>query len=204
MIPEHPRQRPGGRSARVVRAVTDATLEMMADKGFSHFSVGDVAAQARVNEATVYRRWGSRDNLIVETLLTHSRRTIPVPDSGSIRTDLTELTCAIADYLNTPVGTALSRALAANGDESRWAQVRFDFWSTRLETMKTIIERAVERHEVPPTPTPAWCWKPSSHLCNSAPWSPAKPSTINSAVNSSTSSSTALPPTAPPKGAPHE
>lgn len=149
MIPEHPRQRPGGRSARVVRAVTDATLEMMADKGFSHFSVGDVAAQARVNEATVYRRWGSRDNLIVETLLTHSRRTIPVPDSGSIRTDLTELTCAIADYLNTPVGTALSRALAANGDESRWAQVRFDFWSTRLETMKTIIERAVERHEVP-------------------------------------------------------
>lgn len=132
-----------------MRAVTDATLEIMADKGFAQFSVGDVAIRAGVNKATISRRWGTRDNLIMETLLSHSRRTIPVPDAGSLRADLTELTCAVADYLTTPVGTALSQALAGSGDETRWAEARLDFWRTRLEGMRAIVDRAVERHEIP-------------------------------------------------------
>jgi len=122
---------------------------MMADKGFADFTIGDVAARAGVNEASIYRRWGTRDNLIVETLLASSQRSIPVPDTGSIRSDLTELLCAIADYLGTPVGRATSQALATSGDESRWAQVRFDFWTTRLALARAIVDRAVERGEIP-------------------------------------------------------
>lgn len=149
-----PRPRPGGRSTRVVQAVTQATLDVMADKGFADFTIGDVATRAGVNEASIYRRWGSRDNLIVETLLANSQRAILVPDTGSIRTDLAELLCAIADYLSTPVGKALSLALATSGDESRWARVRFDFWTARLELARTIVNRAVEREEVPPSTDP--------------------------------------------------
>lgn len=151
MTTGQPRPRPGGRSTRVVQAVTQATLDVMADKGFADFTIGDVAARAGVNEASIYRRWGSRENLIVETLLASSQRSIPVPDTGSIRSDLTELLCAIADYLGTPVGRATSQALATSGDESRWAQVRSDFWTTRLELARAIVDRAVERHEVPPS-----------------------------------------------------
>jgi AcrR family transcriptional regulator len=137
-----------------VQAVTQATLEVMADKGFTDFTIGDVATRADVNEASIYRRWGSRDNLIVEALLASSQRSIPVPDTGSIRTDLSELLCAIADYLGSPLGKAVSHALATSGDESRWAQVRFDFWSTRLELARVIVDRAVERGEVPPGTDP--------------------------------------------------
>jgi AcrR family transcriptional regulator len=150
MTSGQPRTRPGGRSTRVVQAVTQATLDVMADKGFLDFTIADVAAQAGVNEASIYRRWRTRDNLIVETLLASSQRSIPVPDTGSIRTDLTELLCAIADYLRTPLGKAASQALATSGDESRWAQVRFDFWTTRLELARVIVDRAVERGEAPP------------------------------------------------------
>ncbi|MGB3486249.1 MAG: TetR/AcrR family transcriptional regulator [Mycobacterium sp.] len=132
-----------------MQAVTDATLDVMADKGFADFTISDVAARAGVNEASIYRRWGGRDNLIVETLLAHSRRTIPVPDTGSIRTDLTDLTCAVADYLTTPAGKAWSHVLASSGDETRWAQIRFDFWNTRLNTMRITVDRAVERQEIP-------------------------------------------------------
>jgi len=149
MTTDQPRPRPGGRSTRVVQSVTQATLDMMADKGFADFTIGDVAARAGVNEASIYRRWGTRDNLIVETLLASSQRSIPVPDTGSIRSDLTELLCAIADYLGTPVGRATSQALATSGDESRWTQVRFDFWTTRLALARAIVDRAVERGEIP-------------------------------------------------------
>jgi AcrR family transcriptional regulator len=154
MTTGQPRPRPGGRSTRVVHAVTQATLEVMSDKGFVDFTISDVASRAGVNEASIYRRWGTRDDLIVETLLANSQRAIPVPDTGSIRTDLGELLCAIADYLGTPLGKAASQALATSGDESRWAQVRFDFWSTRLELARVIVDRAVERGEVPPSTDP--------------------------------------------------
>lgn len=144
------RRRPGGRSARITQAVADATLAVMAEKGFADFTVTDVAVRAGVHETSIYRRWGSRENLIAETLLAYSERLIPVPNTGSIRTDLRELLAAVADYLTTPVGKAMSHALAFSGDESRWEKVRFDFWTTRLQLSRSIVERAIARHEVPP------------------------------------------------------
>jgi AcrR family transcriptional regulator len=109
-----------------------------------------VAVRAGVHETSIYRRWGSRENLIAETLLAYSELLIPVPDTGSIRTDLRELLAAVADYLATPIGKALSHALAFSGDEGRWERVRFDFWSTRLQLARSIVDRAIERQEVPP------------------------------------------------------
>jgi AcrR family transcriptional regulator len=122
----------------------------MAEKGFADFTVADVALRAGVHETSIYRRWGSRENLIADTLLAYSERLIPVPDTGSIRTDLRELLAAVADYLATPIGKAMSHALAFSGDEPHWEKLRFDFWSTRLQLARSIVERAVERHEVPP------------------------------------------------------
>lgn len=147
-------RRPGGRSARVRQAVADATLAVMAEKGIADFTVTDVAARAGVHETSIYRRWGSRDNLIAETLLDYSEQLIPVPDTGSVRTDLYGLLTAIANYLSSPVGKALAQALALTGDESRWSAVRHAFWTTRLQLTQTIVERAVERDEVPPDTDP--------------------------------------------------
>jgi AcrR family transcriptional regulator len=150
IVTDEVRRRPGGRSARIARAVADATLDVMAEKGFADFTVTDVAVRAGVHETSIYRRWGSRENLIAGTLLAYSERLIPVPDTGSIRTDLRALLASVADYLATPIGKAMSHALAFSGDEARWEKVRFDFWSTRLQLARSIVERAIERQEVPP------------------------------------------------------
>ena len=146
---EEVQRRPGGRSARVGQAVANATLAVMAEKGIADFTVNDVAARAGVHETSIYRRWGSRENLITETLLGYSEQLIPVPDTGSIRTDLYGLLTAIAEYLSSPVGKALAQALALTGDEPRWHDLRQAFWTTRLQLTRTIIERAVDRNEVP-------------------------------------------------------
>ncbi|OKH83925.1 TetR/AcrR family transcriptional regulator [Mycolicibacterium sp.] len=145
-----PRRRPGGRSARVRQSVIEATVAVIAEKGLTDFTVNDVAARAGVHATSIYRRWGTRDNLITDTLLDYSRHTIPVPDTGSVRADLYRLLTAIAAYLNTSIGRALAQALATGGDESRWQTVRFEFWTTRLALTRTIVDRAVERGELPP------------------------------------------------------
>jgi hypothetical protein len=44
----------------------------------------------------------------------------------------------------------MSHALAFSGDESRWEKVRSDFWATRLKVARTIVDRAIDRDDVPP------------------------------------------------------
>ncbi|MFW0795097.1 TetR/AcrR family transcriptional regulator [Gordonia sp. CPCC 205515] len=126
----------------------EATLTVMADKGMAEFSIADVATRSGVHESSIYRRWGTRDALIVETLLDNSEMLIPVPDTGAVRTDLTALVTEIIAYLSTDRGRALNQVLAAGGDDSRWAAVRLEFWSTRLARTRPIIERAIARGEI--------------------------------------------------------
>lgn len=132
----------------------NATLNVMADKGFIDFTVADVAVRAGVHETTIYRRWGTRENLISDALLLNSQRVIPIPDTGSVRSDLYELLCAIAEYLDTPLGRAVTQAFALSGDEARWGRLRSDFWTGRLELARAVIDRAVQRGEVPANTNP--------------------------------------------------
>ena len=62
-------RRPGGRSARVRRAVLDAALDVLHAHGMEGLAVTDVAARAGVHETSIYRRWGTREHLIVDALL---------------------------------------------------------------------------------------------------------------------------------------
>ena len=51
-------------------------------------------------------------NLILDALLTYSQEQLPVPDTGNLRDDMIELARLIAAYLDTPLGTALAKAMA--------------------------------------------------------------------------------------------
>jgi len=60
---ETTRRRPGGRSARVRRAVLDATLELVNAHGLDGVTVAEVAERAGVHETSIYRRWRTREEL---------------------------------------------------------------------------------------------------------------------------------------------
>lgn len=51
--------RPGGRTAKVRRAVLDATEDALAAAAFHTLNMDQIAASAGVGKTTVYRRWGS-------------------------------------------------------------------------------------------------------------------------------------------------
>lgn len=56
------------RDRRIDRKVTGAALEVLADSGFEGFSVEEVAARADVAKSTIYRRFPSRNDLLVGAL----------------------------------------------------------------------------------------------------------------------------------------
>jgi AcrR family transcriptional regulator len=62
--------RPGGRprDATLDEAIILATRERLARDGYSRMTIGDIAADARVSRPTLYRRWSTKFDLVVDAL----------------------------------------------------------------------------------------------------------------------------------------
>ncbi|MEV6657289.1 TetR/AcrR family transcriptional regulator [Nocardia fluminea] len=144
-----PLRRPGGRAAKVREAVHRAVLEAVEEHGVDKVGIPDISRRAGVRDSSIYRRWGTRENLVLDVMLSASERTLPLPDTGSLRGDLTIFATTLIAYLDTPLGAGLARALAFIADSEHSAQARNTFWEARYEANQAIVTRAVERGELP-------------------------------------------------------
>jgi AcrR family transcriptional regulator len=143
------RRRPGGRSARVRRAALEATLAELAEVGYADMTVEGVAGRAGVNKTTLYRRFGSREGLLLEAMLELGRRQVPIPDTGSLRGDLLAYGRSIVACRERPgVEGAIRAAAAAPSHDSPLADASREFWAARLALTDEMIDRAVERGEL--------------------------------------------------------
>jgi AcrR family transcriptional regulator len=61
-----PRGRPRRAAAR--KAIVDATLELLAERGFQGATVDAIASRAGVGRNTIYRRWPAKEELIADAL----------------------------------------------------------------------------------------------------------------------------------------
>jgi AcrR family transcriptional regulator len=61
-----PRGRP--RQASAGKAIVDAALELLAERGFQAATIEAIAERAGVGRNTIYRRWASKEELIVDAL----------------------------------------------------------------------------------------------------------------------------------------
>jgi AcrR family transcriptional regulator len=148
-------RRPGGRTARVRAAVIAATLAELAGVGYSALSLESVARRAGVGKTTLYRRWGTREELVLDAMLERAGEHISVPDTGSLREDLLELARTAAANAAAPEVAAMARAVAAGSPhDPRLAAANRRFWAERLALDGAIIERAIERGEIAPGTDP--------------------------------------------------
>jgi len=143
-----PQPRPGGRTARTRSAVLDAAGALLLEVSPGDLTVGQIAARARVNEATIYRKWGTKEALLADVLMTLSAERLVAPDTGSLRDDLVAVVRAVAEFLRTPGGFALAYLGATAQDETS-RTLRDAFWADRFERARIIFDRAAERREIP-------------------------------------------------------
>lgn len=84
------------RSERAEKAIIEATLDLLAaESGVAGVSIEAVAARAGVGKTTIYRRWPSKEALIVDALGS-AKPPLPQPSGRSVREDLTEIALAMA------------------------------------------------------------------------------------------------------------
>ncbi|HET7326092.1 MAG TPA: TetR/AcrR family transcriptional regulator [Nocardioidaceae bacterium] len=141
--------RPGGRSSRVRAAVLSAVVAEVQRAGFAGLSMERIAGRAGVNKTTLYRRWGSRAELISDLVAELAAREIPVPDTGSLMEDLRALMHGVVTALASLEGAALVRGVvleAEHADDLREAAARF--WSERFAGAAAVVRRGMRRGEV--------------------------------------------------------
>ena len=143
------RPRPGGRSARVRRAVLDAVVELLGEGGVRAVTIAEVAKRSGVNASSIYRRWRGVDALILDAAQDLSLDAIEVADTGSLEDDLCVTAVSVAAFLRTDLGIAMARALIDAPPEvleriGDWPQ----FWATRLRRFEPVFARAAARGEV--------------------------------------------------------
>ena len=143
-------RRPGGRAAKVRNDVLHAAAALLSEVGYDKMGIEDVAARAGVHKTTVYRRWRTKAELVADATTQHTAEVIPIPDTGSLLTDLRALARSIVAEISSETGARRARSVvaAAAGSDELTAVVH-EFWSHRLRLASAIVERGVARGDLP-------------------------------------------------------
>jgi AcrR family transcriptional regulator len=142
--------RPGGRTARTRAAVMAAVIEELSEHGYAGARLERVAARAGVAKTTIYRRWGSLEGLLADLMAERAAQDIPVPDEGDLGSDLRVLARqAVASVRDPAVRAALASIVAAAVQSPAAREVLTRFLAGRTATMTVIVDRAVQRGEMP-------------------------------------------------------
>ncbi|OSP39843.1 TetR family transcriptional regulator [Streptomyces sp. 13-12-16] len=142
--------RPGGRTARVRASVLRAAGDALAEHGFAHLDLADVARRAEVGKTTVYRRWGTVTGLVADLLLDMAEQSLPRTETGSLLGDLRANARLVRRTLADPRQGALFKAvIAAATCEARTAEALHRFYDVRVEEWAPCVQQAVDRGEVP-------------------------------------------------------
>jgi AcrR family transcriptional regulator len=129
-------------------AVLAAARAELLTKGFDDFAIGDVAKAAGVQKTSIYRRYKTREALILEVVVETADEGIAIPDTGTLAGDLALLLERTHAFLRSPVGEALAAIAHRRGSEELDLAQR-SFWKQRFERLAVLFDRAEERGEIP-------------------------------------------------------
>lgn len=142
--------RTGGRSARVREAVLSAAFDELIDNGYPALSVDAIAVRAGVNKTTIYRRWPTVEDLLVDALATWSLD-VSVDETGHIETDLLALGTRLSGLLNGGVGRQVAAFVLTAGLRSpELHEATRRYFDIQASRAIPVIDRAINRGELPP------------------------------------------------------
>lgn len=148
MKPRRRRDKGRPRGQAVVDAVLEQALHELATSGIHAFSVERVAINAAVNKTSVYRRWPTREALVVAALeRTLVGVTSQVPDTGTLRGDLLGLLAPVVGLLSSPVGVGVLRASVAESASSAVRELATGELRRTTNPIAAIVARARRRGE---------------------------------------------------------
>ncbi|OBJ94949.1 transcriptional regulator [Mycolicibacterium fortuitum] len=138
----------GARSDRIHQAILVATAELLDEGGFPAATMDAIAARSGASKATLYKHWPSRTAVAAEAFGTMMAEALPLPDTGSTATDLTEQVVRVSAFYASARGEVFAQLLAACVEDTTGAAYfREYFLSGRRAAINELWRRGVDRGE---------------------------------------------------------
>lgn len=143
------RKGPRRRGDALHAAIFEATLDELTAVGYAELKMEHVANRARASKGSLYRRWSSRAELVVDAVHHTIPSCVERPDTGSVREDLLGCLRGFATLLNGPSGEAIRGLMAdtmRNPDLMEVVRVRFI--DPGIDLFLEVLRRGATRGEV--------------------------------------------------------
>ncbi|QMU72496.1 TetR/AcrR family transcriptional regulator [Streptacidiphilus sp. P02-A3a] len=144
------------RNADADEAILAATRTVLAEQGWGGLTMGDVAARAGVAKTTLYRRWPSKNELVVSAVAVLFDE-LEMADLGSLQADIEAVVQQFADLLAQPESRSALLALFAEAtrDPALRLRVREAITDPQKQLVRQGRAAAQARGELPPDENPA-------------------------------------------------
>ncbi len=139
------------RSERAHEAILDAAVALLSEREVAGLTMDEIAARAGSSKATIYRRWSSKEELLVEAL-GRATGAFPLPDTGTLRGDLIEAVGHVVLLLTeSPLGSAMPALIAAKESSPELHALLLEaVGEPRRESIRDLLRRGVARGEIDP------------------------------------------------------
>lgn len=130
----------------------DVTLELLATSGYDRLTFDAVANAARASKATLYRRWSSKADLVVDALeRAKGSPSVERVDTGSLRGDLLALACNQGGITDERTLAVMASVITALHRDREFADAFHErFLAVKVQQSREVYERARDRGEIPP------------------------------------------------------
>ena len=138
------------RSEKTRKAILKAAFRLLKQDGFTGVSTQQIAIEAGVSTATLYRWWDNKQAILLDAYLETTRDLLPYGKRGSPLARLRGYTLRIAEFLKNENGRVFLRLLLAIQDDPALRKGFYEnvFLPRRAEGC-TVVEEAIRAGELP-------------------------------------------------------
>lgn len=136
------------RSAEADQAILTATLSVVGEAGFRGLAMDVVADRAGVSKATIYRRWSSKEALVLEALR-HAINPLDDVDLGTVLDDLTTYLGNLAERMSHgKMSDVLPHLIDVAVHDEQLRRSLDEYVAQRRVPLLAILDRGIERGEI--------------------------------------------------------
>lgn len=131
--------------------IFDAVVRLVSETGYDKLTYDAVAAEVHASKATLYRKWPTKAELVVEAVVSRMCDNDDVDiDTGSLRGDLLSGACEDGGLTSSMPGLVSSLLPALQRDPEFFGVFRQRFVEPKLRRTLAVFARAAARGEIGP------------------------------------------------------
>ena len=143
--------RPAGRprSERARRDILEAAYKLLKGKGFHAVGSHEIASAAGVSSATLYRWWGSKEEILLDACFEHMKPVLAVSGSGPALMRLRRYVLYVAEFLASDDGAVMARLVTGIHDDTKLQSMFLErYVMPRRQMQRRFIREAIASGEL--------------------------------------------------------